>query len=497
MPTSPALEGFELVTHVFVAATGDAAADQDRATRLWAGLDGTLDRRTAIGHHPTEVLEGARPGPDGVLAAAKASGPAVHQALLRRENDMIWLATVRAVAPGEPGTWPDLESDWDRFDGPRGDAVIGSVRILQARTDRPGVAPDPVELSDAVRAATGIDGAWADTGIAWTDAQLGSFAVWEAPPAGPPPHDPDGRTHRRLVVVAAHDRDPQLSAWTWTRGPYPTPLGRYLLQAATLRHEYRLRGRRDGGTSLDEADRRCERVLALVRGPITADVDPALTALTELTSTGPELVTRATRLREGARNVTIARRNMVLHLGPAVAGPFDDDRRLAEWLERQLDNDLTYVDTALERLRSVAGLGERFVERGLQRAQERLQRRRELQQRRQERFNLTLTGLVGAILMALAAIQAFGYTPPLPPAAVPAMIALLGAFALLMSMIVVRISTTSRAVGWALIVAAGLVGATAGWLVQSWAQEGPVGVTWAAAGVGAVVGVCVTLFRRP
>lgn len=41
---------------------------------------------------------------------------------------------------------PELEAEWDAFEG-SGDDVIGSVRVLQASTDRPTVAPDPDSVS--------------------------------------------------------------------------------------------------------------------------------------------------------------------------------------------------------------------------------------------------------------------------------------------------------------------------------------------------------------
>ena len=63
---------------------------------------------------------------------------------------------------------------------------------------------------------------------------------------------------------------------------------------------------------------------------------------------------------------------------------------------------------------------------------------------RQEQFNLGLTGVVGTILMVLAAIQSLDYTVPLPHLVEPAVIAVLGSLALLTTLVVLRIAVPDR-----------------------------------------------------
>lgn len=103
-----------------------------------------------------------------------------------------------------------------------------------------------------------------------------------------------------------------------------------------------------------------------------------------------------------------------------------------------------------------------------------LQQRREVstrqeadQQRREGEITLLQNAFLGAVLMVLAAVQAFAYRIPfLAPPAVPALIALLGALALLLATLVLWLATPqeTRGPGRFGALFAGLVGATAGWL---------------------------------
>ena len=51
----------------------------------------------------------------------------------------------------------------------------------------------------------------------------------------------DSGAVREIVLVAAADRDEELSAWAWSdRTPAMPPFARYLMHAAKLRYEARL-----------------------------------------------------------------------------------------------------------------------------------------------------------------------------------------------------------------------------------------------------------------
>jgi membrane associated rhomboid family serine protease len=144
-----------------------------------------------------------------------------------------------------------------------------------------------------------------------------------------------------------------------------------------------------------------------------------------------------------------------------------------------------YLGAASERAGQVAALTDQMFQSRVQEARDRLQRR-------QERFNLGLTGLIGAILMVLAAIQSLSYAVPLPQLVKPAVVAALGAFALLASLLVLRAAVPERAWSLGLVfVGVGLVAATATWVAVS-ALVGRAGtqtLTWQWAGAGFTAGV--------
>jgi hypothetical protein len=198
------------------------------------------------------------------------------------------------------------------------------------------------------------------------------------------------------------------------------------------------------------------------------------------------LVQTSTSLREMHRTVDIASANLTaLSENGQLDGLFADDRSLAAWFGQQLDDDATYLEAARERVTQVGGLTDQLVQR--------------VQQRRQERFNLGLTGVIGAILMVLAAIQSLQYTVPLPPLVKPAVITTLGAAALLASLVVLRFAVSDRRWPLALVwVGFGATTAAATWIgVSAFAGATTVAGTWLWAGAGFVVGVAAAVLVTP
>ena len=127
------------------------------------------------------------------------------------------------------------------------------------------------------------------------------------------------------------------------------------------------------------------------------------------------------------RTVEIAARNMAAYAGPEEpTGLVADDAALASWTVRQLDNDATYLEAALDRARSVATLFDQLVRRGMQ--------------DRRERFNLGLTGIVGAVLMALAAMQSLKLEFTLPKPLLGGVVCGLAAVALLVPILLLRLA---------------------------------------------------------
>lgn len=347
------------------------------------------------------------------------------------------------------------------------------ARLYLARLAEPGARPAPEPdrpLMAAVRARTPADPAapdgWPYGGVTVSQ----GFAVWEVSAAR------DARLERRLVVVAAEDRDRELTAWAWTTRARGLPLlGKYLLHAARLRYQlYVWSAAGSAGRLRDAVDAAVTELLERTAAPYgpgrEADLLRATRALVGLQARERGLVDRSTRSREMARTVEIAAANLAALGGPSPGGarpggPFADDHALAEWFGRRLDDEATYLEAALRRCEQVGA----FTDQLLQRAG----------QRRQETVNLGLTGAVGAVLMSLTAIQSLQYTVPLPGPVKPAAVTSLGALALLVSLVVLRVVSPERR--WtAVLVGAGAaaLGAALAWTAMSAAGVAGAGWTW-------------------
>lgn len=484
----PGLEGHEFVGHVFVVAKGPLAGDAYASiVRLWTSLKWPPFGITHALGMRRDVPPQALPEDDGTLAVRVATAGGRHQAVLRRTHDVISLSVVRA--PVASPRWDTLDAEWSGLLTDPIAGLIGSVAILQARLADPTEVLDPVALGPVVRADNHLSGDWWRHGALRAESPLGPFCVWEAfDPAGGQIAR-DGRTDRRVVVVAGRDRDRELSAWTWVNGEEMTSFTRYLMHAAKMRYELRV-------WNSDEVRRGLRAKTDAAIGPLLAladtvadtgrepDADALLKAslpLVQLQAGERGLVDVASRLRDVRRSVEIASTNMAACArGQQDDGLFADDKDLSGWLVRQIDNDTGFLDSAAERARSVAALGDQLVRRGLA--------------ARQERFNLGLTGLVGALLMALAAIQSFGVGDVVPATLRRPTVAVLGAFALLVGMVVLWMARKRRT--WpaiALCGSAGLTGAAAAWLVGSAVAPSPF---WAVGGALAGVVVAGTAVRR-
>jgi CASPASE and TPR Repeat-Associated N-terminal domain/CASPASE and TPR Repeat-Associated C-terminal domain len=500
VPTSAALQGIEFVAHLFVATDGlEREADRGYLLELWQRCRDEFGIGDEFQGFPGDPDLDGPPAAGGVLAVRRSAGTGKHQAVLRQSHDAFCLAVLRSPGPGEPAGWPELDTEWTAVLGQPTSGVIGSVRILQARLADPAAVLDAGALGPVAESAAGESVAEPRNGVVVSAAPLGPFAVWEASDQPPAAQSWDGRAHRRVVVVAPAARDPELSAWTWSRSDAePTPFAHYLLHAAKARYELRIWPAGLGGRELrQQTDTAMRPLLDMVdeiaqtgRDPDVGDLVAASVPLARLQAGELGLVDRASRLREVRRSVVIAARNMALYAGADQSlGLFAEDKALVEWLDRQLDHDATYLEAALDRARSVTALTDQLVQRGLQ--------------RRQERFNLGLTAVIGAILMVLAAVQSLQYEVPIPKPVQPAVVTALGAFALLLSLVVLRAAVPGRRRWPAAAVCAGtaLFGATLGWIAATVLAGGAgaaVCVARVSGVVGAVTGLAVAaLVTRP
>jgi hypothetical protein len=461
------LQGAALVVHLFVdAGTRDPQLEHAYLRTVWRRLGAPSGPRLTaplVGLPTEPTLD----GPAGLLAGLRrpdSAAPHVEEALLRREHDTFCLSLMREPAGT---TWQDLQTSWAELvrglDTPPG--LIGVAQIFLARLSRGGTLtrltrrarPDPVALAPTVHRLLPDPVAEASD-VRWDPGVLVSreFAVWEASETA------DARSARRIVVVAPDSADDALSGWTWVVGPHRDlpELGRYLMHAAKLRYQLRVwqtahpvfRARRE------TADATVDGLLDLLAEdgtrPTSARLLGAAQQVTLLQADDRGLLRTYTTLVEMRRTADIATANLTALSDPGAGGLFADDRALGAWFGQQLDDDAVYVGAARDRAAQVATLTDQL-----------LQRR---SQDERERFTLAFTGAIGAILMVLTASQSFSYKPPLSPLVQPAVVTLLGAVALLSTLLMLRIIARGR--WWtqvALWAGWGLVGAATAWVTTS------------------------------
>jgi len=352
-----------------------ALVDQELVIHLFAPLDGPNAVRayseiSEIWHRCYEWLGMTEPVPNTGLrrmlpaqiaelppnqAVAALEDPAAdYQMIARREHDVFNVSLVFAspldtpsrrlrIGSASPPGWIEFDRWWRELSAGVTTALLGTALVFQAKHgDDP--ADSLGETGVRVRAALpAADQApyW------WQRGRLGAhgFAVWEISPD-------DERPDRRLAVVAPAGQDPELSAWTWSRGDVNLPpLARYLMHAAKLRYQARVRGNGQPFTRLlDRVNGRVGRITRALRTPATQAVESV--ELQGLRADEAELTATLADLSTMARTVRIAIDNM----SAALADPLSTDVRLARWLPAQLDDDIEYLTAAREPVRDIGQL---------------------------------------------------------------------------------------------------------------------------------------------
>lgn len=377
--------------------------------------------------------------------AARLDLRATAQIIVHRRHELL-LVAVALGAPREPGaTWRELDRRWARTVGDADTWSVGETRLYLARGD-----VDPDELRDALPVV----------------APLGPAATLDRPRctlreiAG----GADDRRLRHIVAVYPDDDDAvRLELWAWTNGTAePTPFARYLAHAARVRHQLRMISTAppapDVAAEIQEALRagdadlaaRRQRLLALVAGP---------------GGVGRRIIV----LRRMARNVQIAASNMAAEATRtpgATGGLFADDAAVARWGTDRLADAIGYLELDREQANEVLSMSALRLDTLLQRDREAIRLSEERTQRRQARVDLLQTSVIGAIVVALAAVQSLDYhVRVLARPAVPAFIAVLGALALWLSMLVLAlVGPGERWPSRLGRLSAGLLAAATGWL---------------------------------
>ncbi|MFF0728444.1 CATRA conflict system CASPASE/TPR repeat-associated protein [Streptomyces sp. NPDC004134] len=536
-----------LVVHLFVSTTGPHRATAYRRLRaVWAACGRRLGMTRPV---PATGLRVALPQqapalPDGGGLAARCDPSGYRQAIVRRRHDLLFLSVALSPAPGGQGSWAAFDRAWAEAVGSGGEWALGEARVYVAYEAAPGPhgghadLEDPADPGDrdgrAARLAATVRPLLPDVPQAPGSAlplRLGAPAavphppvvLWEAVPPREPGGHPArqapsgpyaaGRTRRFVAVAADRGAEPAAAErWLWTQGTgTPPPFARYLADAAKVRYEMRVHAAHDSdlgspaGPAVAGALAALERSVAAagegaqVRGRELPDWRSRLLMLVS----GPAGLTQwITRLTEMRATVRIAEANMRARreetgLPDGGQGPFADDAALTAWFSQRLTDGLLYLEADRERARDALAALTAEAEFALQERREATLRAEELAQRRQSRVNLFQSAFLGAVLMVLAAVQTLAYELPfVAPPAVPALIALLGALALLLATLVLWVATPpqERGPGRTGALLAGLVGGTGGWLAATAVTHAltgagsPLPVTWGAAVPGFAAG---------
>jgi hypothetical protein len=238
----------ELIIHAFAPIEGPhAATAYEQIREIWNRCHHRLGTTGPIPHTglPTELpLDPHRTLSNRALAAQE-DRTADYQVIARREHDVINFSMVFAapldtqsrrlrIGSASPPSWIEFDRWWTELAAGGTDALLGVVRVYQAKLTDPVSEPLDV-LAHEVRAAlpnNDHEPYW------WQRGRIGhhGFAVWETSPD-------DARPDRQIVVIGHEDQDLRLSAWTYSQGDVAMPpFARYLLHAAKLRYQARVRG---------------------------------------------------------------------------------------------------------------------------------------------------------------------------------------------------------------------------------------------------------------
>jgi hypothetical protein len=202
--------------------------------------------------------------------------------------------------------------------------MLGGATIHQAKSADGGRA-------DVLTALPPQD----DDALSWhtRDTTAGGFPCWEVTPGG-------DRAVRRFVLLARPDEEEQLSRFTWSAGDVALPpLGRYLMHAAKLRYQARVRG---DGSELARVHARTTAALDRLVGllgdrPAAAEISAAVA-----TAAADEAALLGTlqALRSMRHAVEIARDNMA----SALPEMLPSDVAFVAFLTRQLDDDVRSLE---------------------------------------------------------------------------------------------------------------------------------------------------------
>ncbi|GAA3446050.1 CATRA conflict system CASPASE/TPR repeat-associated protein [Planomonospora venezuelensis] len=437
-----------LLVHAFTAVGDDGDSWREPVRRLWQIFLDLGEARAISPHTALDVPAELPPaGRFTVLTAAEIPGRGTYQAVLYREHDVIGLMVM--LAAEEAKGWDFLDGQWPH----EASGGLGTARIHLGVT-----VPRRLRLRrtrDVLPDRLGPGPVWSRGGI----------TVRELPSARAPRRP----ATRRLVVLAEPGDEEEMYTWTWSSGAAELrPFGRYLLHSAKMRWAWWLILNEDRFRRVSvEVDTLTDRLAGLLHDAAarggrvtTAELAHGQAAVVSAVSGNAGLVTALRDLRTIRLSVKIAAENMRAAIREdAAAGTFlDHDRRLSDRLAEQLDADIVYVEATRDSATDVAQAARTMIE-------ERLRHR-------EQRLTLLQASLLGALLMALGAIQSLDYRVPLPSRSQAPVIVLLAALALTAPPIVHRFASSPARLNATDRILTALSGGALGWFACSVATYG-------------------------
>lgn len=363
--TAPAL-----LAHLFFGRGDDTRVAVRRLGSAWDavtrrfGLDYAIDglgvpRRLAHSQHIAADHA-------GLIAAAESGERSVWQACAWAGHGVLAVSVM--MAPPQQldcrPQWTDLERRWAQaLAAVPDEGVLGEARIflalLTAGPDDTAPADLPETAGELVRAAAPqpwAAGWWRHADVLPLDRRGGGApddaVIWEMGP-----NSGDGRPYRRLACVAPVRAERAADRLLWTAGDgAPSPLTRHLAHAAALRYQVSVY---DGGAPArrlrDEIGRLVDDLPAVTVGaaPAAAGAAPLLQARAAAVALRRRLI--AMRHAAGVLDSNL-RDALPESAGGAASGPLADDRDLAAWFSRRLDDEIALVDEATASAAAAAAL---------------------------------------------------------------------------------------------------------------------------------------------
>ena len=353
----------------------------------------------------------------------------IHEAVAYQTHDVVGISLLVARDDTD-ASWPTIGETW--FDGwtrwTKG--ILGAVRLHVGLTSDDhhariwSATPDHVQSILRGQPAPRWGRAW------WRPVK--QLVLWEL--TVPEPAHPV--LTRSLLAVAARRDEEVTEDWFWSNAEDPAampPFTSYLLHAAKMRYERELLQKdtdrlRATATKVRSQSGELATVLSRDRRSIS-HILQADRVLSDLRWDNDGLGDSLSLVRDMTQTVRVAQANMTSTLSDAEPGkngsPVEIDRQLCRWTVEQLLVTEAYLDSAQRRAAEMQRLAGAEVEEALV--------------ERRENLVVLQTAVIGAVLMALAAIQSLEYKAEWLPSILRApVIFLLAALALVLPSGVLR-----------------------------------------------------------